>query len=361
MRSASLFAATLTALACSSGERQRAASTADSVFTPREYSVADFYRNTSYFGASFSPKADRILVTSNASGVYNAYAIPTAGGKPEPLTTSTDNAVFAVSCFPADDRILYSSDQGGNELQSPLRAPARRQHEGPDAGREAQGRVRRLGRRRPLVLRQHQRARPAVLRSLRVRRRRATRRKLFYRNTEGYRARPDLPRQAVPRARAPARHRPTPTSSCTIGRPATTTLITKHTGQVSNIAAGVHAGRQEPPVHLRQRAGVRRAPVYDIATGRRTTVYEQPWDILGAGYSKGGKYLIVGVNEDSRPDARLLDAATLKPVELPGMPPGLVRGIELSRDESAIAFYASDGSVPDDLWAGAIGERPRSG
>ena len=92
----SLVVATLTVLACSTGERPHATS-ADSVFTPRQYSVADFYRNTSYFGASFSPKADRILVSSNASGVYNAYAIPMAGGAPEPLTNSTDDAVFAVS------------------------------------------------------------------------------------------------------------------------------------------------------------------------------------------------------------------------------------------------------------------------
>ena len=112
----SLVVATLTVLACSSGERRHAGSAADSVFTPRQYSVADFYRNTSYFGASFSPKADRILVSSNASGVYNAYAIPTAGGAPEALTKSADDAVFAVSWFPSDDRVLYSSDRGGNEL-----------------------------------------------------------------------------------------------------------------------------------------------------------------------------------------------------------------------------------------------------
>ena len=112
----SLFAFTVTALACSKGERQDAVSAADSVFTPQRYSVADLYRNSDYFGASFSPKADRILVTSNASGVYNAYSVPMAGGDPEPLTKSTDDAIFAVSWFPADDRVLYSSDRGGNEL-----------------------------------------------------------------------------------------------------------------------------------------------------------------------------------------------------------------------------------------------------
>ena len=112
-----MLAAAITALACSKNERAASRhTTADSVFTPTQYSVADLYGNTEYFGASFSPSADRILVSSNRSGVYNAYAVPTAGGEPQPLTTSADDAIFAVSYFPADDRILYSSDRGGNEL-----------------------------------------------------------------------------------------------------------------------------------------------------------------------------------------------------------------------------------------------------
>ena len=41
---------------------------------------------------------------------------------------------------------------------------------------------------------------------------------------------------------------------------------------------------------------------------RKTTIYEQSWDITGADYSKGGKYLVVYVNEDSRFAARVLDA-----------------------------------------------------
>jgi dipeptidyl aminopeptidase/acylaminoacyl peptidase len=89
-------------------------------------------------------------------------------------------------------------------------------------------------------------------------------------------------------------------------------------------------------------------------------VYEQPWDIQGAEYSKGGRYLTVYVNEDSRSAARLLEASNLRPAALAGMPEGLVRGVSVSRNDSALAFYASNGSVPDDLYAGAIaGEPPK--
>jgi dipeptidyl aminopeptidase/acylaminoacyl peptidase len=354
---ASLVAFTLTALACSRGERQGAASGADSVFTPRQYSVADLYRNSYYFGASFSPKADRILVSSNASGVYNAYAIPTAGGDPEPLTKSTDDAIFAVSWFPADDRVLYSSDRGGNELSHLyVRIPdgsakdltPGEKHKAQFAGWSGDDRSFFVSsnERDPRFFDLYEYATDGYAR------------KLFYRNTEGFSLGP-ISRDK----RYLALVRPRTTSDADIflhdRKAGTTTLITKHAGQVSyspqdftpdgkGLLMTSDSGREFAALQS-----------HDIATGRRTTVFDPNWDVLGAGYSKGGKYLIVGVNEDARPDARLLDAATLKPVELAGMPPGLVRGIKLSRDESAIAFYASDGRAPDDLWAGAVGGPPR--
>ena len=353
----SLFAITVTALACSSGERHDAASAADSAFTPRQYSVADLYRNTDYFGASFSPKADRILVSSNASGVYNAYAIPMAGGDPEPLTKSTDNAIFAVSWFPADERVLYSSDRAGNELSHLyVRLPdgsakdltPGEKHKAQFAGWSGDDRSFFVSsnERDPRFFDLYEYATDGYVR------------KLFYRNTEGYSLGP-ISRDK----RYIALIRPKTSNDSDIflhdRKAGTTTLITKHTGQVSYSPQDFTADGMGLLVTSDSGREFAALQSHDIATGRRTTIYELTWDVLGAGYSKGGKYLIVGVNQDSRPDARLLDAATLKPVELAGMPPGLVRGIKLSRDESAIAFYASDGSAPDDLWAGAMGEPPR--
>ena len=84
--------------------------------TVARYSVADFYKNSEYFGASFSADGSKILVSSNRSGIWNAYLIPAAGGEPVPLTSSTTDSIFAASPFPNDGRILYSSDKGGNEL-----------------------------------------------------------------------------------------------------------------------------------------------------------------------------------------------------------------------------------------------------
>ena len=103
--------------ACRSTEPSASqANAAAATRTPATYAIEDFYRNTQFRGAAWSPRRDRILVSSNASGIWNAYAVPAAGGAPVRLTTSTADSIFALSYFPADERFLYSSDQGGNEL-----------------------------------------------------------------------------------------------------------------------------------------------------------------------------------------------------------------------------------------------------
>ena len=87
----------------------------DKTFKPTQYSVADFYANKSFSGSSFSPDRKKILVASNSSGIWNAYAVPVAGGDLVALTSSTTNSIFPLSYFPNDERILYRSDEGGNE------------------------------------------------------------------------------------------------------------------------------------------------------------------------------------------------------------------------------------------------------
>ena len=80
------------------------------------YSIEQFYDNKSIFGSSFSYDDQSLLVTSNETGIYNAYAMTLADGSMTPLTNSTKESIFAISYFPKDNRVLYSSDQGGNEI-----------------------------------------------------------------------------------------------------------------------------------------------------------------------------------------------------------------------------------------------------
>ncbi|HEX6884510.1 MAG TPA: S9 family peptidase, partial [Planctomycetota bacterium] len=84
--------------------------------TVPRHDAETFFATTAFTGASFSHDGKELLVTGDQSGVFNAYTLILEHGMLVPLTESTTNAVFSLSWFPDDRRILYTSDQGGNEL-----------------------------------------------------------------------------------------------------------------------------------------------------------------------------------------------------------------------------------------------------
>ena len=108
-----LAAAVPTLAAAESAAPPRAASIA---VTP--YTAAQFFETTSFSmanpdGLAFSEGRSHVLISSDKTGVFNAYALPVAGGDPVPLTASTTNATFAQSYFPDGRRVLVAADQGG--------------------------------------------------------------------------------------------------------------------------------------------------------------------------------------------------------------------------------------------------------
>jgi dipeptidyl aminopeptidase/acylaminoacyl peptidase len=328
-----------------------------SVAAPTRYTVADFYRSSQFRGASWSPDRRKLLVSSNLSGIWNAYAVPVAGGAPQPLTRSTTNSIFTLSYFPADERVLYSSDEGGNELAHIyVRNPdgsVRDLTPGTKLKADFYGWSGDGG--RFFVATTERDERYFDLYELSTD---GYARTLLFQNTGGF----DL--GGVSRdGRYVALVKSRTTSDADIylydRQSGTTKNLTAHTGSVNNAPAAFSpdgnrllfvsdAGREFASLRS-----------YDLATGAVAPVYEQRWDVTGAEYSRGGRYLVVYVNEDARGTARVLDAGTFAPVPVAGMPDGAVRGMSISPDEGALAFYATDGSVPHELYAGPFGTTPR--
>ena len=327
------------------------------VFTPATYAVADFYRNTSYRGASWSADRRRLLVSSNRTGIWNAYAIPVSGGAAQPLTRSTTDAVFAQSYFPHDDRILFTSDHGGNELTHVYVRSADGTTKDVTPGEKLKASfLGWAGDDRSFFVSTNERD-PKYFDVYDVTAD-SFARTLLFRNDSGFNLGP------VSRDRrflAAVKSRTTSDADIYLVELKTGAMknVTAHTGNVNNSPADFSPDGKALLFLSdsgREFASLRS---YDLASGRTTMVYEQPWDVLGAGYSKGGRYLTVYVNEDSRFAARVLDASTFAPVPLKGMPDGLVRGVAVSPNDSAFAFYASDGSVPNDLYVSSFSGTPR--
>jgi dipeptidyl aminopeptidase/acylaminoacyl peptidase len=329
----------------------------DRIFTPSQYSVADFYENRRFTGASFSPDRQKILVGSNSSGIWNAYAVPVAGGEPEALTSSTTNSIFPISYFPDDERFLYSSDEGGNELTHLyVRNPDGTVKDLTPGTKHVATFLGWAGDDKSFFITTNERDQRFF--DVYEVKTDGLARSLVYRNTDGFTI-GGLSRDN----RYLALMRTYTTADGDIflhdRQTNTTSNITPHTGTINNFPVDFSPDGTKllfVSDSGREYASLRS---YSLIDGTRASVYEQNWDIGNAGYSKSGMYLLVGVNEDSRYATRVLDAQTMQPVAMPGMPTGLVRGVTVSPDDSLIAFYASDGSVPPELYVAAIGQASR--
>lgn len=83
---------------------------------PTHPAYADFAAVVSYGPSlSFSPDGDEIAVSSNASGQYNLWALPVAGGNARQLTSHIDQAVRQIAWSPRGGQILFTADQQGDE------------------------------------------------------------------------------------------------------------------------------------------------------------------------------------------------------------------------------------------------------
>ena len=89
---------------------------------------------TAVSGASFSADEKRVLFSSNQT--RHLQRLLGAGGRRRRRRrsrTSTGDSTYAVSFFPADDRLLYTRDQGGNELNHLYVRETTATEQGPDA------------------------------------------------------------------------------------------------------------------------------------------------------------------------------------------------------------------------------------
>ncbi|HTG31427.1 MAG TPA: prolyl oligopeptidase family serine peptidase [Thermoanaerobaculia bacterium] len=315
----------------------------------KQYTIDQFLANTSYGGGSFSPDGRKILVGSNKTGVFNAFAIPVAGGEPVQLTDSKVSAIQPIGYFPHDERFLYSSDQGGNE-KNHLYAQS------PD------GKIRDLTPGDNLKAQFMGWSKDEKSFFLGTNEREASafdvyemafdgyERKLLYKNEGAY-----LPEAVSPDRRYIALAKSVTNAASDID------LYDRTTGKLITLASHEDAGAEVAnsaadfspdgkSLYYTTDKGSQFAYLvrYDLATGQRTEVLRPQWDVQGAGFSRDGRWFNVAVNNDARTELRVFEAAGMKPVKLPAMQADIT-GINFQPHGSLMSFYA-ESAGPRDLY-----------
>ena len=314
----------------------------------KHYTVEQFMNVTSFRGASFTHDEKKILFSSDQSGIFNIYSVTAADGTIEPLTTSTKESYLLQAAFPADNRILFSADSGGNEISHIFL----RNEDGviTDLTPEPQARAEFYGwsydlksffyasnKRDPKFMDLYEMEIAGFKSSL------------FYKNDQGFEnftisndkmfiacgkvnSSNDSDIYLFDRAKGELKN------------------ITAHEGEMQNNAQQFDVASKK--LYFLCNAGSEFTYIksYELATGKSEKILEKNWDILGVGFSREGTYRTVIINNDGRTEVEFFNTVKNEPVQLPAFQASHFYPAAFSRSETQIAFYLSDSDSPNNLY-----------
>ena len=318
-----------------------------------EYSAEAFYQSTSYglvgsAAHAFTADGNALLMSSDQTGVFNAYRLPLDGSEPQQLTNSDDNAVFAVSWFPEDERILYTYDSGGNELNHVI--------------------VRELdGSNRDLTPGENLKAAFAGWSDdgahfyLATTERNEQSFDLYRYSADDYERElifenPGFLISAISgdgRWLALSRPRNSADSDIYVvdlsSDDPEPQLITAHDGNIEYSVFGFMADSRRLIYGTNEHGEFRQAWLHDLETGEQSRFVAADWDVMYVNNSASGRYLTYGVNVDAKTEVTLRDVENDAGVDLPALPNGDLLNIRFSRDESQMALVINADDSPSNI------------
>ncbi|RZS93405.1 S9 family peptidase [Aquimarina brevivitae] len=311
-----------------------------------QYSIEQFMDVENARANGFSPDNQTVLMTSNRSGIYNMYTVPTTGGAFKPITQSDSSSVYGISYFPNDDRILFRMDGNGDEIfklfvkdssgitrltpATNVRALFRRW------AKDGESFFYDSNERDPKYMDHYE---------MDLKNFSST---LIYKNEEGM----DLEGLSEDKNYIVV--------SKTINtNDADLFLINKSTGeqtkindnQSSNSFQDFSPDGTSLYYTTDDGAEFRYVMKYELATGAKEKVAEKQWDINAFYFTHNGKYQVLFTNEDAKTVMYVTEVATGEAVSFPDFDGKEISSASFSRDESMALLNVSGSNVPRNVYS----------
>jgi len=319
--------------------------TKDIALNLEQYTIEQFMDNEAIGGGSFSPDKSNLLISSNRSGIYNMYTVPTAGGEYTAITASDSSSIFAVSYFPNDDRMLYRADDNGDEIYHLYL----RDTDGsikeltPDEGARAgfygwshdeKSFYYGSNKRNPQYM-------DVYLMDIET-----FESTMIYQNDEGL------------NVSGISNDKNTLSLSKTINTNDSDLFLysiadkkmTKINENLSgNSAEDFSVDGKDFYYTTDDGSEFSYLMKYNIESGSKEKVLEKSWDISGSYFTNNGKYMVTYINEDAKNVIEVKDMATGKNIDLPDFKGRSITNVGFSRDESMMRMYVGGSNSPSDL------------
>ena len=313
----------------------------------KKYSIKQFMENTRVFGSSFSADEQKILFTSNKSGVYNAYTVNVKTGKTEQITNSEKSAMYSISFFPEDDRAFIESDNEGDEIYHIFL----REKDGtmkditPDS--IARSSFYRWYHDNSAFLYGSNKRNPKFM-DIYEMNIETFEQKIIYENNKGY------------RLGAISQDKKLLAFSKTIIKQNSNMylynrdtkemkILSDHEGNINFRPIEFSSDNKFLYYKTDKDSEFMYIMKYNIETGESEKVYSDNWDIDYAYHSYNSKYYVVGINKDAKTVVKIFDKEN-KEIKFPEFESASITSVKIAKSEKYMTFYVSASNSTSNLY-----------
>lgn len=313
------------------------------------YTMEQFMKTVAVGGGSFNPDETKMLISSNLTGVFNVYVVDIGTGEQTAVTEGEDTT-FGIGFFPEDERILFTKDREGDEINhlylKDLDGTVTDLTQGEETKESFFGWAHDFqsfftinNGRDPRFFDLYEWS----LTDLTP--------KSLYQNETGM-----TPSAISPDKRWVALAKTNTTNDSDLyvldlfKRGGTPQLISEHEGDAafgamdfSNDGASLYyTSNLDGEFSALKRFG--------LADGLHEDILATDWDVSYAYFSRNDTYRVIGTNEDGYTKVEITEAATGLKLELPPLPEGTVTGVGFSKSEQKIKLSVSSDTMPRNLF-----------
>ena len=294
-------------------------------------------------------------MSSNESGIYNAYEIDIASGQKKALTNSTKESVFANDYVPGSNSFIYSADKGGDEndhlyLQRPDGSV-----KDLTPGEKEKANFWGWSRDNKFLYYGSNKRDPRFFDLYKMDTTTWTP-IMVYKNESGF----DVGAISDDEVLL-ALVQPVTTSSSNLF------LLNQQSKELKKINADSIESNNNPMqfsndnrfLYYTTDEGSEYQHVikYDVSSGAKEKFYSTNWDVMYLYTSFNEKYRVVGVNEDGRNKLYIFDHKTGNAIDFPKNENGDVLAVNISRTENKMRLTIGDGKSPNNIYVYDFGTK----
>jgi dipeptidyl aminopeptidase/acylaminoacyl peptidase len=336
MKTASFFIIFLLICSCSKPKEQTT------------YPVSDFYNNISISGGSFSTDESRVLISTNKSGIFNLFEIGISDGAMRQVTDSKVESYFAYGYVPGTSNMCYGADKGGNEINHIylLNEDGTTVDLTPGEKEKAVFGGWSKDKKAMYFLSSKRDPKYFDLYKFMIDEWVPV---MIYQNNDGLDVHSISPDE----------------SHLALGRSITTSenmlyLFDRKQNKTIEISDPSNPGSYNGTgfsadgkyLYYITDAGKEFAYLvsYEIGTGKKETIFETKWDVMGSYLSENDKYIVIAVNEDGKNTLVMRENETGNIIDLPEIPDGNILDVDISDSETKLLLTAGTSRTPANIY-----------